>query len=202
MESSLLLCKRCAPWQGLLLIGKSIYYLTVWEGELRSSLESLKQDRILKGDSRFSFVLMVQKNSEGQKLFSLNLSEYGRWWGEEKSLKQSIFPVNYIGCNVLKKTIPKNDSMTLQIETKHQTASKMSHCGKTWQPETNPHVPHSRWRKQTSAGSPLLIHTGFCGMHLHMYILTHVPPHRFVVYIFICAQEDTSLYKYTHYLHK
>ena len=78
MEFSLLLCKGCAPWQGLLLIGKSTYYLTVWEGELRSSLESLKQDRILKGASRFSFVLMVQKYSEGQKLFSLNLSEYGR----------------------------------------------------------------------------------------------------------------------------
>lgn len=151
MESSLLLCKGCTPWQGLLLIGKSAYYLTVWEGELRSSLESLKKDRILRGDSRFSFALTVQKYSEGRKLISLNLSEHGRLRGGEKSLKQSVFPVNYIGCNVLKKTIPKNDSMALQIEIKHQTASKMSHCGKIRQPETNPYVPHSRWREQTSA---------------------------------------------------
>ena len=62
MESSVLLCKGCTPWQRLLLTGKGTHSLTVWGGGLRGRLEFPKEeDRILGGDSRFLFAALVHK---------------------------------------------------------------------------------------------------------------------------------------------
>ena len=61
MEFSVLLCKGCTPWQRLLLTGKGTHSMTVWGGGLRGTLESLKEGRILGGDSRFLFAVIVLK---------------------------------------------------------------------------------------------------------------------------------------------
>ena len=62
MESSVLLCKGCTPWQRLLLTGKGTHSLTVWGEGLRGRLEFPKEeDRILGGDSRFLFAALVHK---------------------------------------------------------------------------------------------------------------------------------------------
>ena len=53
MEFSVLLCKRYTLWQGLLLTGNGTYSMTLLEGELRCRLESPKETKMLRGDSRF-----------------------------------------------------------------------------------------------------------------------------------------------------
>ena len=61
MEFSVLLCKRCTLWERLLLTGNGTYSLTLLEGELRSRLESPKDTKMLRGDSRFLCELTEQK---------------------------------------------------------------------------------------------------------------------------------------------
>ena len=50
MEFSVLLCKRCTLWEGLLLTGNGIYSMTLLKGILGSRLESPKETKMLRGD--------------------------------------------------------------------------------------------------------------------------------------------------------
>lgn len=59
--SSVLLCKWCAPWQGLLLTGKYTYSLIAWGVDLRGRMESPVEEMSPKQDSRLLFAVMVQK---------------------------------------------------------------------------------------------------------------------------------------------
>lgn len=59
--SSVLLCQGCAPWQEILLTGKSVHSDCGGGEEVRGMLESPEEDRSPKLYSRMLFVLMTQK---------------------------------------------------------------------------------------------------------------------------------------------